>query len=69
MKAKILGIVVISGLTLSMIVTGVAAVSEAVNAESSAAEPDHLVLQRSQDASTDQDTALISSLKFVCPFH
>ena len=69
MKAKILGIVVISGLTLSMIATGVAAVSQAVNADISSTQSEQLVLQRGQAASTDQDGALISSLKFVCPFH
>ncbi len=69
MKAKILGIVVISGLTLSMIVTGVAAVTQAVNAETSASQPEQRVLLRGQAAPADQDTALISSLKFVCPFH
>ncbi len=69
MKAKILGIVVISGLTLSMIVTGVAAVTQAVNAETSATQPEQLVLRQGQAAPADQDTALISSLKFVCPFH
>ena len=69
MKAKILGIVVISGLTLSMIVTGVAAVTQAVNAETSASQPEQLVLRQGQAAPADQDTALISSLKFVCPFH
>ena len=69
MKAKILGIVVISGLTLSMIVTGVAAVTQAVNAETSATQPEQLVLRQGQAAPVDQDTALISSLKFVCPFH
>ncbi len=65
MKAKILGIVVISGLTLSMIVTGVAAVSEAVNADASSTQPE----QRGQAVTTDQDGAVLSSLKFVCPFH
>ena len=69
MKAKILGIVVISGLTLSMIVTGVAAVTQAVNAETSATQPEQLVLRQGQAAPAEQDTALISSLKFVCPFH
>ncbi len=69
MKAKILGIVVISGLTLSMIVTGVAAVTQAVNADALSAQSEQLVLQRGQAATTEQDTALISSLKFVCPFH
>ncbi len=69
MKAKILGIVVISGLTLSMIVTGVAAVTQAVNAESSAAQPDHLVLQRGEATPNDQEGALITSFRFVCPFH
>ena len=69
MKAKILGIVVVSGLTLSMIVTGVAAVAQAVNADSSATPAERLVLQRGQAAPTDQDGALINSLKFVCPFH
>jgi len=69
MKAKILGIVIISGLTLSMIVTGVAAVSQAVNAENSASPPEQLVRQRGQADSTGRDGALISSLKFVCPFH
>ncbi len=69
MKAKILGIVVISGLTLSMIVTGVAAVTQAVNAETSASQPEQLVLRQGQAAPAEQDTALISSLKFVCPFH
>jgi len=69
MKAKILGIVVISGLTLSMIVTGVVAVAQAVNTESSASSPEQLVLQRGQAAPKGQDGVLISSLKFVCPFH
>ncbi|MFB3097771.1 MAG: hypothetical protein ACE1ZZ_03735 [Dehalococcoidia bacterium] len=69
MKAKILGIVVISGLTLSMIVTGVAAVTQAVNAETSTTQPEQLVLRQGQAAPADQDSALISSLKFVCPFH
>ncbi len=69
MKAKILGIVVISGLTLSMIVTGVAAVTQAVNADALSTQSEQLVLQRGQAATTEQDTALISSLKFVCPFH
>ena len=69
MKAKILGIVVISGLTLSMIVTGVAAVSQAVNAESSASPSEQRLLQRGQATPTDRDGAVISSLKFVCPFH
>ena len=69
MKAKLLGIVVISGLTLSMIVTGVAAVSQAVNAETSSTQTEKLVLQRGQAGPTGQDGALLSSLKFVCPFH
>ena len=69
MKAKILGIVVISGLTLSMIVTGVAAVTQAVNAETSAAQPEQRMLLRGQEAATEQDGALLHSLKFVCPFH
>ncbi len=69
MKAKILGLVVISGLTLSMIVTGVAAVTQAVNAETSATQPEQLVLRQGQAAPTEQDGALLHSLKFVCPFH
>ena len=69
MKAKILGIVVISGLTLSMIVTGVAAVTQAVNADALSTQSERLVSQRGQAATTEQDTALISSLKCVCPFH
>jgi len=69
MKAKILGIVVIGGLTLSMIVTGVAAVAQAVNAENATSQSEQLVLQRGQAAPTGQNGALISSLKFVCPFH
>ena len=69
MKAKILGIVVVGGLTLSMIVTGVAAVSQAVNADASSTQPERLALQRGQATATDQEGALLSSLKFVCPFH
>ena len=69
MKAKILGIVVISGLTLAMIVTGVAAVAQAVNIENSADPLEQLVLQRGETAATDRDGLVISSMKFVCPFH
>ncbi len=52
-----------------MIVTGVVAVAQAVNTESSASSPEQLVLQRGQAAPKGQDGVLISSLKFVCPFH
>ena len=69
MKAKILGIVVVGGLSVSMIVTGVAAVTEAVIADSLSTQSGQSVLQRGQAATTEQDTALISSLKFVCIFH
>jgi hypothetical protein len=69
MKAKILGIVVISGLTLSMIVTGVAAVTQAVNADTSTNQPDQPAWGRMVDDTSDKDGALLSSLKFVCPFH
>lgn len=69
MKAKILGIVVIGGLTLSMVVTGVAAVSQAVNAESAPPAEENMLLRRSQTEPGEKDNALVHSFKFVCPFH
>ena len=69
MKAKIYALFVITGLTISMVATGVAAVSLAVNSETSSAETEQPAWQRSQVDASKQDGALLSSFKFVCPFH
>ena len=69
MKAKIFALFVISGLTISMVASGVAAVSLAVKSEPSSAEAGQPAWQRSQVDAPIKDGALLSSFKFVCPFH
>ena len=63
MKPKVAAIIVITILTISMVLTVVAAVDQAVRDESTA-------IGSSQQAGQDSgDSALVRSFKFVCPFH
>ena len=63
MKPKIAAISVITILTISMVLTVVAAVNQAVGGESTG-------VGSSQQAGQDSgDSSLVRSFKFVCPFH
>ena len=69
MKARILGIVVISTLTIAMVVTGVSAVAQAVTSDSNISQG-YLTTTDSSDPKLASDNkALMGTFKFVCPFH
>jgi hypothetical protein len=67
MKPKLMAILVIGVLAVSMILTLAGAVNQAVNGEGgSAASP----AEEGTGAGEGQDDiALVSTFKFVCPFH
>ena len=69
MKARILGIVVISTLTIAMVVTGVSAVAQAVTSDDNISQG-YLATPGSSDPNfSNNDTAFMGTFKFVCPFH
>ena len=69
MKARILGIVVISALTIAMVVTGVSAVAQAVTSDDNISRG-YLATPNSSDSKlTKNNKALMGTFKFVCPFH
>ena len=63
MKPKVAAIIVITILTISMVLTVVAAVDLAIRDESTGTSS---IQQAGQDS---RDGSLVRSLKFVCPFH
>ena len=69
MKAQILGIVVISALTISMVITGVSAVVQAVTSDNGISEG-YLTTPESSDPNfSNNNKALMGTFRFVCPFH
>jgi len=68
MKARILGIVVISALTISMVITGVSAVAQAVTSDNGMSEG-YLTTPESSDPNFSNNKALMGTFRFVCPFH
>jgi len=68
MKARILGIVVISALTISMVITGVSAVAQAVTSDNGISEG-YLTTPESADTNFSNNKALMGTFRFVCPFH
>ncbi len=63
MKPKAVAIIVITNLAVSMVLTVVAAVDQAVSG-------DFTATASSQHADQDSgDGSLVRSFKFVCPFH
>ena len=69
MKARILGIVVISALTIAMVVTGVSAVAQAVTSDGTISQG-YLATPNSSDTKlTNNNKTLMGTFKFVCPFH
>lgn len=69
MKAKILAIAVIGGMTIAMVVTAVGTVAQAVNDDAGGLDRDQLVSQIGGDRQQTGDSALVGGFKFVCPFH
>ena len=69
MKARILGIVVISALTISMVVTGVSAVVQAVTSDNGISQGYLTTPDSSDPKFSNNNRALIGTFKFVCPFH
>ena len=62
-KPKVVAIIVITILTLSMVLSVVAAVDQAISGESAGVG---FSRQAGQDSG---DGGLVSSFKFICPFH
>ena len=69
MKPKIIAVLVIGILTLSVIATGVAAIGQAVAEEPGAASTTLVNNANDSDNSGDDNNALVSTFKLVCPFH
>ena len=67
MKPKLIAIVVVGILAISVIATAVSAVGQATGGGSAFGAPS----QVSADTNDNDggDNALVSSFKFVCPFH
>ena len=69
MKARILGIVVISALTIAMVATGVSAVAQAVTSDGTISQG-YLATPNSLDTKlANNNKTLMGTFKFVCPFH
>lgn len=69
MKPKLMAILVIGILVTSMILTLVGAVSQAVSSEAGGQGPGGSSASLSDDGEGRDDIALVSTFKFVCPFH
>ena len=69
MKPKIIAVLVVGILTLSVIATGVAAIGQAVAKEPGAASTKLVNNANDSDNSGDDNNALVSTFKLVCPFH
>jgi hypothetical protein len=69
MKAKVFGITVIALLALSMILTAVGMISQAINQQPAAPRGEQLVSQLNTNSQNSDVNALVSTFIFVCPFH
>ena len=69
MIARILGIVVISTLTIAMVVTGVSAVAQAVTSDDNISQGYLATPDSSDPKLANNNKALLGTFKFVCPFH
>ena len=75
MKAKVIGTLVFLVLIVAIVVTGVGAVSQAVNLATDApgdeaARPAFAqYAAASNEADTQDENAIYSTFTFVCPFH
>ena len=71
MKPKIIGFIVISVLTISMVVTTVAAIQQAVRGEDPANLRRDLFVSNveASNQGNPEETSLYSAFTFVCPFH
>ncbi|PKB73611.1 MAG: hypothetical protein BZY75_01015 [SAR202 cluster bacterium Io17-Chloro-G7] len=63
MKPKVVAMIIVAILAVSMVLTVVAAVDQAVSGEVAGLTPTQQIGQGSDDGS------LVRTLKFVCPFH
>ena len=68
MKPKLVAILVIGVLSLSIVATGVAAISQAV-AEEPGGSTNAFGGFSNQIGETDDDSKAVSAFKLVCPFH
>jgi hypothetical protein len=69
MKPKIVAVLVVGILTLSVIATGVAAIGQAVADEPGAVSTALVNQANDSNHSGDENNALVSTFKLVCPFH
>ena len=69
MKARILGIVVISALTIAMVVTGISAVAQAGTSDGNVSQGYLPTPDSSDPKLANNNTALMGTFRFVCPFH
>ncbi|GIT13246.1 MAG: hypothetical protein CM1200mP35_00660 [Chloroflexota bacterium] len=69
MKARILGIVVISALTIAMVVTGISAVAQAVTSDGNVSQGYLPTPDSSDPKLANNNKALMGTFRFVCPFH
>ena len=69
MRPKIIAVLVVSILTLSVIATGVAAIGQAVGDETGAVSTALVGQANDSGSSGENDNALVSTFKLVCPFH
>ncbi|MDP6132569.1 MAG: hypothetical protein QGI56_13955 [Dehalococcoidia bacterium] len=69
MKPKLMAILVIGVLAVSMILTLAGAVNQAVNGEALGEGGSAASLAEDGAGEGQDDTSLVSTLKFVCPFH
>ena len=67
MKPKFIAVVVIGILAISVIATAVSAVGQATGGGSAFGVPGQVSADSHEDG--DGDNSLVSSFKFVCPFH
>ena len=68
MKPKLVAILVVGLLSLSIVATGVAAISQAVSDEPGASSL-ALGSYSNEIGDTKQDNRAVSAFKMVCPFH
>jgi hypothetical protein len=69
MKAKVLGITIITMLALSMIFAAVGTVAYGIDQQPTDPIDEQLVGQQNTSAPDSKDSALVSAFVFVCPFH
>jgi hypothetical protein len=69
MKAKVLGVTVITMLALSVILMAAGTIAYGINQQPAAPSDEQLVSQLNTSTQNSNDNALVSAFVFVCPFH